>query len=123
MKSGALGGTNKQAVVSTAPTKSVINVSRNSNPLLPSPTVGIQVKDEAMMLKDAASVSMIMGYDGTIVDKNKRENTNALGLSTRDESSDLSLGEKVRATVENLPNAFGKAGPTHVEILSRLTSR
>ena len=114
---------NKQVVVSTAPTQSVINLSSNRNPVLLAPTEGIQVQDEAMMLEDEAIVSIIMGSAPTIVENNEPEIINALALSTRDELSDLSLGEREQATAElretvteNLPNAFGKAVSTHVEV-------
>ena len=119
-KSGAPSGTNRQAAVSIVPIQLTINVSSNSNPVLP--TVDTPAQDKAMMLEDAAIVSIIIGDEGMIADKNERANGSVIALGTRDESSDLSLGEKVQATVDleesinkNLPNAFDKAGLTHVE--------
>ena len=104
-------------------TQEVINVSNNHNPVLRAPAVGSQVPDDVMMLEDAAIVSIIMGSEEAVVENSEQENNNALALSTRDESSDLSLGDKVQITAElkesineNRPNAFGKAGPTHVEV-------
>ena len=94
--SGAQGEINKQVVVSTAPTQSVINVSSNRNHVLLAPIVGLQVQYETMMLKDEAIASIIMNSARTIVENNGRESTNTSTLSTHNESSGLSLGEKER---------------------------
>ena len=120
---------NKQLVVSTTQTQPVTSVSSNRNPASPELTVGMQVDDEAMMLEDEAIVSMMMISAPTIGENSKPVTTNALTLSTRDESSDLSLGEKIQATVElkesiseNLPNVLSKTTPDQLDIYNGLSS-
>ena len=117
---GAQSGINKQG--RTVSTHAQINVSNNYYPILRAPTVGSQIPDDVMMLEDAAIVSIIMVSEKAVVENSEQGNDNALALSTRDEPSGLSLGEKVRVVAEleesideNRPDAFGKAGPTHIE--------